>query len=156
MPDWAKPSSLPEQGHGLRLEQTHSRSGMVLNVTCACRWHPCELESFAIQVVGTSATAWAEGLTLTLSCPDFLSLPGKDPSAWGGWGHCSTLQSSAPTPGGGCGSVGKVLVLQARRPEFSPQYLCEKGWAWTHMCDCRSEAVERQERSLKLLLVSLA
>lgn len=63
---------------------------MVLNVTCACRWHPCELESFAIQVVGTSATAWAEGLTLTLSCPDFLSLPGKDPSAWDGWGHCST------------------------------------------------------------------
>lgn len=67
---------------------------MVLNVTCACGWHPCELESFAIQVVGTSTTAWAEGLTLTLSCPDFIHLTTRKGPKSVGWarplGNCST------------------------------------------------------------------
>lgn len=118
MPDWGQACSVP--GTVTRTwvcswKQTHSRSRIVQNVTCACRRHPCKLESLAIYLVGTSPTeAWAEGLTLTLGCPDSIhpttrkGPPAPCPRAWAG-ATCklqstrfchSSLQSSASTPGG--------------------------------------------------------
>lgn len=106
---------------GLQLETSTRWLRVVEDVTWACRWHPCDLESFAIQVLRTSTKVWAEGLTSTLSAqPELTPLPGRTPKLLTPRARMrplvtvtvchSSLQSSAPTLGG---PVEKVLALRA-------------------------------------------